>query len=302
MTMTSPDRKRVRAILRALFPIHARGRILSVREAPEERGLTVEENGVWAHLELSGGEETIDGFICLASPDLMGDADRLEAFFRAWADAVGEVLDNSSPEALAGLSIPSLVQWKLLRKTRLRDREDFLRALLAPEALGRFLPLPSARDAKGRSVLEAAREVLAEVLPIEAGPASLQAALYAEDDPWQRAVFEKPGVGTFVTLQLVTWDIKGPDERSIRDIREQELCLLPAEAYEEPDRIEPFVRGAAAALQEVFEQISVEALDSLLPHDLVDSRVLGLRRARTADDYKAALLAPSRLGKILRAR
>jgi hypothetical protein len=38
-----------------------------------------------------------------------------------------------------------------------------------------------------------------------------------------------------------------------------------------------------------------------MPHELVDSRVLGLKRARTAEDFKAAWLMPSRLGKILRA-
>jgi hypothetical protein len=302
--MASPELKRIRAILDQLFPIHAGRRTLSVRSDPGgpqiPQGLTVDTTGVWAHLELSGGEETIDGFICLASGDQGINVDRLEVFLRAWADAVGEVLENGDPEALATLAITSLSQWKILRRPRLRTREDLRRALLSGDALGSFLPLPAARDAKGRTAIEAAREVLAEVLPITAGPATLQAALYGDEDQWKRAVFEKRGVGASVTLQLILWEITAADERSLRDIREQEVFLIPIDGYEEPDRIEPFLRGLAAALLEVFEQASIEALETRMPHELVDSRVLGLKRARTAEDFKAALLMPSRLGKILR--
>jgi hypothetical protein len=106
--------------------------------------------------------------------------------------------------------------------------------------------------------------------------------------------------GAATMIRMIVWERDGA-QRSIRDIKEQEL-RWSAEQLADP-RLDAFVAGWAAALGEAFAAISevgdVSVIERHLPSDLLDLDALRLKRPRSADDFRDALLQPSRLGKLL---
>ncbi|MCA9663528.1 MAG: hypothetical protein KC486_34680 [Myxococcales bacterium] len=106
--------------------------------------------------------------------------------------------------------------------------------------------------------------------------------------------------GAATTVRLIIWELDG-EQRMIRDLKEQEL-RWSAEQLADP-RLDAFVAGWAAALGEVFAAISevgdVSKIECYLPCDLLELSALRLKRPRSADDFRDALLQPSRLGKLL---
>lgn len=101
-----------------------------------------------------------------------------------------------------------------------------------------------------------------------------------------------------ITVRLLVWEETG-GQRSIRDIKEQELFLLDPGYLSGDVPLHEFLRGWADAIREVFRNPKPGVVDTLMPHDFLDDAVLKLRRAKTAADYKAAFLAKSRLGRWL---
>jgi len=149
----------------------------------------------------------------------------------------------------------------------------------------------------GRPAIDIARDVLAEVLPIHEGLVSLECAGDPRGPEAAKLVFEGRKGWTLVVLRLFVWDQPEGAPPTIRDIKEQEVALLPAAA--DPARVDPYLRGWAAAVHAVLRAAPLERVASAMPHELCDARVLGLKRARSAADFEAALLMPSRLGKLL---
>ena len=154
-------------------------------------------------------------------------------------------------------------------------------------------------------------EMFAACLPIETSRHSL--VLVPETvDPNTGEVF-----GGFdgedelsVTLQLLRWEA-GPEGRTVRDIKEQRVTVVPRGGREDP-RLAAYFAGWAEAVRVVFaeheERAAVgtlatkvaEALDFAVPAELCGVSVLELKRPRSAADFTDMLLrGKQRLGKFL---
>ena len=111
------------------------------------------------------------------------------------------------------------------------------------------------------------------------------------------AVVEQDGA-LHVVLQLIVYeDFDG--ELQIRDIKEQRVRFVPAVARDDPERVLAWVQGWAAAVGEVLSSAPPGRLDGCLPRQLVDLGPLKLARTETAEQFRAALLKKSRLGRWL---
>jgi hypothetical protein len=83
-------------------------------------------------------------------------------------------------------------------------------------------------------------------------------------------------------------------QRMVRDIKEQHVSAGTPDALQDLERYGEFLR----ALETVFAELSVDALDSLMPMELFPADALELQ-AQTYDEFGRALSAKSRLGKLL---
>lgn len=98
-------------------------------------------------------------------------------------------------------------------------------------------------------------------------------------------------------VRLIVWEERD-GLRSIRDIKEQQLYLGWPVLYDDAERVANYF----AAFAEVFAEIArPEIVERLMPHDLLITDALKLKRARSRDDFVAALRARSRLGRYLEA-
>ncbi len=133
------------------------------------------------------------------------------------------------------------------------------------------------------------RERLRAAFPIQGGPLSLELVEIGEE-----------AGGLTLCVRLIGWDGEG-DARSIADIKEQSVRIDVAELGD--PRLEACLEGWRMAVGEVFEAAAERSYEegarAAFPADLVDLRVLRLKRAKTADDFCDALLQRSRLGSLL---
>lgn len=100
------------------------------------------------------------------------------------------------------------------------------------------------------------------------------------------------------TIRLIVWDTDlQTGAQSIRDIKEQELDMGWPVLYDDEDRVAAFFAAFDKLLRLMVER-GVD-FDPLMPSDLVHADALALARARSVDDFEAALRAKSRLGALL---
>lgn len=128
-----------------------------------------------------------------------------------------------------------------------------------------------------------------KVLPLRRGNWELALA-----DPAAKS-FER-GAGRILTLRFIAYDAGA---NTIRESKQQEVFFAPIWALEGDTPVLAFVEGWAAALAEVLEKGRPEILETAMPNDLIATDALELRNANTPDEYKAAALRKSRLGKFL---
>lgn len=88
--------------------------------------------------------------------------------------------------------------------------------------------------------------------------------------------------------------------RSVRDIKEQQIYMGWPVLYDDADRVAAFFAALGDVLGEIAEAGGTEVFECLMPHDLLDAGALKLKRARSRDDFSAALRAKSRLGRYIR--
>ncbi len=88
----------------------------------------------------------------------------------------------------------------------------------------------------------------------------------------------------------------GAGNWTVYDVMEQGVTLIPEEHRNHP-HLDEYLLGWALAVQEVLSH-DLELLP--MPSDLVAADVLKLKTPETADDFKKALLAKKRLGKVVR--
>jgi hypothetical protein len=111
------------------------------------------------------------------------------------------------------------------------------------------------------------------------------------------------------TIRLIAWDVQGED-RSMRDIKEQQVTIVAAEHLEDP-RVPAYLEGLAAALGLAFARVDeaiadkgfgawTDRLAEAMPYEFFPGDVLALRRPQTAEDFQDALLTNrKRLGWLL---
>lgn len=102
--------------------------------------------------------------------------------------------------------------------------------------------------------------------------------------------------GVRLTLHLVVFELDAT--RSIRDLREQVVWCAPRAALDDLTRFEEYLRGWLLALATL--SLDAETAERLMPHNLVFSGVWQLKRPRSAEEFRAAFLKKSRLGRLLR--
>jgi hypothetical protein len=214
-------------------------------------------------------------------------------YLRGWASAVSTLFRDGISDDASTYSLGRIDQAsRLLLKPKklLRSEAEVSAILLGPRAFGRYLPPPRTRTADGRLALDVVNDVLRELLPIGPALATIQ-----EGPPFSAGESQaRESVdGVAVVLRLVVRDDGG-----IRDIKEQEVHLVPAAAFADPEHIEPYLRAWAAVLGEVLDNTAIE-IETLMPHDFVHSAVFELKKAKTQDQLATAFRSKSRLGKWL---
>lgn len=102
-----------------------------------------------------------------------------------------------------------------------------------------------------------------------------------------------------VTLRFFEWEPTPGGGRSIASIKEQAVAFVgPKERDVPADRAALCLRGWCEAVGRLFSALPPESLP-LMPHDLVFPKALTLSRPKTADDFTAAFLVKSRLGRLM---
>ncbi len=140
------------------------------------------------------------------------------------------------------------------------------------------------------------QEALLEVFPVEGQRVEIRPPrLDGEGADWRLTIAKGSAVAS---VWLVVWDNPiGVTPRNLWSIKEQEVLLVPERHMGDLPRAAAYIKGWAMALEVALERL--EEPDVLMPADLIFPRVLDLVRPRTAEDFAAALLVRSRLGKLI---
>jgi hypothetical protein len=310
MDMAPEPADMVSALLSELLPIEEGLSTLRLRALPEDPppgalpalacsgGVTRDAWGVFAAMELTvpwrehpsrpPQLRTMTDTIGLVPAAALGDVPRVTAYLRGWIAAVRKVLRATSEASPHGillfrLAIPTVLD---LRIGPLADR--FERALLAPTRLGKYVPAdPSLLS---QDAVDWVHQMLEECLPASGGLFSVHLC-----DPIDPVSSRLPSCGSVygvpeglrVTLAFTSYHRPGGP---VRDIKQQDIFLLPLASLSHPERLEACLRGWGDALAQLFATSDPEALECLMPHDLSFERALMRRRIQTREDFRDALL------------
>ncbi len=133
-------------------------------------------------------------------------------------------------------------------------------------------------------------EMLSESLPVRSRYVELQGvgALLKGDD-------------IHAVLRLVFWEgAPETDQRSIRDVIEQEVLFVPENCRDNRTRVAAFVRAwARVATEALTAQEEKEERSWFMPFELVHPSALKLARAETEEHFDKALRVASRFGAML---
>jgi hypothetical protein len=77
------------------------------------------------------------------------------------------------------------------------------------------------------------------------------------------------------------------------------VLILPKHLDQPVARAQEYVEGWLGAVDHFFSNAAPLVVQNVTPAKLVHAKVLDLARAQTADDFRNAILAPRRLGKLL---
>lgn len=301
----------VHAVLSGLLPVTCEHASLRLRPAPEEPppgaapplasagGITRDAWGIFAALELTVPwrehparppmTRSLTDTIGLVPAAALADMERVAAYLRGWIAAVRRVLDATVETSPHGVLLFRLAMPGVLDSTRGKSAERFERALLAPTRLGRYiLPDPSLLSQEAVNQVHA---TLTEVLPASSGRFLLR--MTEPIDPVSSLLPSCGGLcgvpeGLRLSLELVTLDRPGG---APRDVKQQDVFMVPLEALKNPARVDACLRGWGDALHKLFETSDPEALECLMPYDLIVERALARPRITTREEFREALLA-----------
>ena len=97
------------------------------------------------------------------------------------------------------------------------------------------------------------------------------------------------------TAQLAAFD----DDGAVTDIKEQELALGAVADFDDAERNRALARALVATWQEVLDSVSRAVWQRLHPRDLVPADLVTLGNCEIEIDFRKALRAKKRLGKLL---
>jgi hypothetical protein len=149
-------------------------------------------------------------------------------------------------------------------------------------------PIPAAAAPSGALDLETLRAMFQRAFPPDGAPiqdASLSVLnVTAPGDP---------GDPVRVTMQLLSFE-----GGQVRDIKEQDCFLGPLSRLPDAARMSAFVEGWRQAVEATFQKGGRAVAERNMPINLFHIDALNLKKATTAEDFKEALLARSRMGKL----
>jgi len=104
------------------------------------------------------------------------------------------------------------------------------------------------------------------------------------------------GDAALVTFQLIFFKkYPGDDFRQVYDLKEQTVSVVEEE-WKDHEKLEDLLLGWACAVEEVLSK--ADRIERLVPADLMPgASCFALRTPQSAEDYRAAFLVRSRLGR-----
>lgn len=255
---------------------------------------------VWAELRHRRERDEDDGYthaIALMPVAVLQRPEEAQMRLRVWLELMRLRFDPArDPESLRHVALARLEVHTIAKTKRFTSELALREAYGAAPHFGSWMPLPELRTEAGESAVDVVERVMADLQHLGGGLVELRAVSASRtEDRW--ICESRPGSGIFVTFQLIISD-EYEGQRAIRDIKEQWVLTLPAQAFYQVDRIEPYLRGWGAAVDTVLRDVRVDVVEGLMPCDLVFPQALTLARPRTAEDFRDAMLVSSRLGKL----
>lgn len=226
----------------------------------------------------------------LFSVGRMGDRTRAAALVRAWATVLRRVFQDlsHSPYPDAPWLAPSEIA-RAEHHDRLLARaetvEGFVEALCGPKLYGRFFAPPAGLVRAG---LERVHAVVNESPPLlDARGVTLRTLETPWNDEDPVGPFKGGARGRHVGL-VVGFELSVREDGALRDLKQQEVDMVPGAALGDLDRVEAYLRAWRDVLPEHVTLLSPAEVETLMPHELVAPDVLSLKRARTREDFRRA--------------
>jgi hypothetical protein len=248
--------------------------------------------GVRVRLRTVGAPRDVCRELGLVPRACLDDRRRAEAFVRAWCAVLRRALRDLSTSALpdapsftpADLGEPWVFA-KLLRRSALSTRDDFVEALSERRHFGRFFAIP---PSVAGAALERTCEVLYDAPPLLSSRLMILRALTTpwNDDPPPGP--SRGGVRVHWCGVVVALELSLLDDAGVRDSKQQEIEMAPAAHLHDLDRVEAYLRAWRDVLPEHARLIAPDEVASTIPGDLVCPDVLSTARAFTRDDFAAA--------------
>ncbi len=143
---------------------------------------------------------------------------------------------------------------------------------------------------------EETRALLDRILPCKDPRYELSLAEGAE------AVREDDNGDLVARLMLSIHEKDESGARSLRDMKEQEVRIVPAAHRGDSARAEAFLRGFTASLGELVESSFGGEVETLMPSDLIYPELLEDASLRSVDDFARAIAEGERLTPVWEAR
>jgi hypothetical protein len=148
--------------------------------------------------------------------------------------------------------------------------------------------MPAALAPSGALDLETLQGMLQQAFP--PGGAPVQQALLTVESVTAPS---EPGDPVRVTLRLISFE-----DGQIHTVKEQECYLGPLSRLPDAARMSTFVEGWRQAVEVTFQKGGRAVAERNMPINLFHIDALNLKKATTVQDFKEALLARSRMGKL----
>jgi hypothetical protein len=278
-------------------------RALPIRAAAGELTLSVEPdavrlfNGVcvariaWRDAEaVDEGREPYEHLVTFGNA-VKGDG-RSPVQVEALLLAVRDVLAIVSRERALAFPYSSTATWlphTIINKKSLATREQYFNGLI--DALGLQDLLLTDEDRAARISIEELYEIVKSVFPAQGGRCELALAEWGgaprDARPGERVLgaVTELSAGFKIELMFIVYE-EHDGKREVRDIKSQEVYLLPSEHRRDKARVRAYFEGLADGISALFRQRTDDRfIDGALPHTLADGSLVNLKRARTREDF-----------------